>query len=58
MLYSASCDCSIRSWDLKQIYRQQKERTLMEREDMESRKWETYTKHRGKKKKKPIKRRK
>lgn len=57
MLYSGSYDHSIRSWDLSEMYKRIQERAAMIREDIETRRIETYfrlmsNKKKGKKGKK------
>ena len=50
MLYSGSYDHSIRSWDLQEMYKRISERSLMIREDIETRRIETYSRLMSKKK--------
>lgn len=52
MLYSGSYDHSIRSWDLQEMYKRISERSMMIREDIETRRIETYTRLMSKKGKK------
>ena len=51
MLYSGSYDHSIRSWDLLEMYKRIQERAFMIREDIETRRIETYFRLLGAKKK-------
>ncbi|OMJ92964.1 hypothetical protein SteCoe_4185 [Stentor coeruleus] len=50
MLYSGSYDHSIRSWDLVEMYKRIQERAFMIKEDIESRRIETYSRLMSKKK--------
>ena len=52
VLYSGSFDHSIRSWDLKEMENRIRERAIMFREDIWSRKYECWYKVMFKKKKK------
>ncbi len=56
-LYSGSFDHSIRSWDLKEMMNRIRERSIMFREEIMSKKYEVYMKLWGNKKikKKPKK---
>jgi WD40 repeat protein len=56
MLYSGSFDHSIRSWDLKEMFDRIRERSIMFKEDLWSKKHDAwYIKLYGKKKKKKSK---
>ena len=55
MLYSGSYDHSIRSWDLQDMHKRILERSLMIREDIETRRIETYSRLMSKKKGKKAK---
>ena len=50
MLYTGSYDHSIRNWDLSEMYKRIQERAFMIREDIETRRIETYFRLMSKKK--------
>ena len=60
MLYSASYDQTIRSWDISEMISRIYEKKVMLFEDIRSRKWEAYLKMmpRKKKRKKKAKKKK
>ncbi|CAD8059262.1 unnamed protein product [Paramecium sonneborni] len=58
LLYSGSYDHLIRSWDLEEMYQRIRERAIMEKEDLNSRRYDVYLKSLPKKKKAPPKKKK